>query len=101
MITNRKNIQLKKVIRCILQSESCEIECIVFPRTFAEYETILGEDDPVTMTGQVNLDESLENFPTKIEKLKQEAETRVSGVRVNGGLDKANSQKLVRLRKQF
>jgi len=86
---------------CFAQLEDLhgKIECIVFPRTFAEYEGILGEDDPVVMTGQVNLDESPRKFfPTKIEKLKQEAESRVSGVRVNVKIPKANSQKLHRLR---
>ena len=34
----------------------------------AEYEEILGEDDPLVITGQVNLDESPRKFfPTKIE----------------------------------
>jgi len=102
MITTRKNILTKKGDKmCFAQLEDLhgKIECIVFPRTFAEYEGILGEDDPVVMTGQVNLDESPRKFfPTKIEKLKQEAESRVSGVRVNVKIPKANSQKLHRLR---
>ena len=46
-----------------------KIECIVFPRTFAEYEGILGEDDPVVMTGQVNLDESHGFFQLKLKNL--------------------------------
>ena len=51
------------------------------------------------MTGQVNLDESPRKFfPSKIEKLKQEAESRVSGVRVNIDLLKTNPHKLKRLR---
>jgi DNA polymerase III subunit alpha len=102
MITTRKNILTKKGDKmCFAQLEDLhgKVECIVFPRTFAEYEEILGEDDPLVITGQVNLDESPRKFfPTKIEKLKQEAETRVSGVRVNVSLPKVNSQKLHRLK---
>ena len=47
----------------------------LFSEPLHEYEGILGEDDPVVMTGQVNLDENPRSFSSKIEKLKQEAET--------------------------
>ena len=53
-----------------------------FSKVFAEYEHLLSQDDPVVMTGYVNLSESPESFSTKDSKIKNETENRVSGVKL-------------------
>lgn len=98
MITGRKNIMTKKgdkMCFATLEDLTGKIECIVFPRTFEEYEEILGTDEPVIMMGQVNLSEDPRKFfPSKIQKLKEEAEERVTGVKINVNLEGLNSKKL-------
>ena len=102
LITSKKNILTKKGDKmCFAQLEDLngKIECIVFPRVFAENEQILSETDPVVMTGQVNLAEHPRKFfPQKIEKLKKEAETRVSGVRINIDVNTSSEVRLKRMR---
>ncbi len=87
MITEKKDIMTKKGDRmcfATLEDLTGKIECIVFPKTFAEYQEILASDDPLIMTGQVNLaEEPRKFFPSKIKKLKDEAEGRVTSVRIN------------------
>lgn len=100
MISERKNILTKKgdkMCFATLEDLNGKIECIVFPRTFAEYEEILGTDEPLVMTGQVNLDEDPRKFfPTKIQKLKDQADERVTGVRINVKMEELNQQRLKR-----
>ncbi|MBT3585170.1 MAG: DNA polymerase III subunit alpha, partial [Halobacteriovoraceae bacterium] len=102
MISSRKNILTKKGDKmCFanLEDLSGKIECIVFPKTYAEYESVLEGDDPLIMTGQVNLSEEPRKFfPNKIQKLKEEAEERVTGVRINVKMNELNSQRLERLK---
>ncbi len=100
IISSRKNILTKKGDRmCFLNLEdlSGKIECIVFPKTFAQYEEVLATEDPIIMSGQVNLaEEPRKFFPSKVEKLKDQAEERVTGVRINvkmKGVDKRRLEK--------
>ena len=66
---------------------------------FSEYEELLKSDDPVVMTGYVNLTEQPRKFfPQKIQKLKAEAETRVTGVRVSLSLTEVNERKLRKMK---
>ena len=46
----------------LLEDLSGKIECIVFPKVFAEYEDILKTDEPVLMEGYVNLEETPKKF---------------------------------------
>ncbi|TNF31625.1 MAG: DNA polymerase III subunit alpha [Deltaproteobacteria bacterium] len=100
MITGRKNIMTKKGDRmcfATLEDLSGKIECIVFPKTFVEYEDLLATDEPLILTGQVNLSEEPRKFfPGKIYKLKEQADERVSGVRINVKMDKLTPQRLER-----
>ncbi len=72
-----------KMAFATLEDLEGKIECIIFPRTFGEYEHLLSSDDPMIISGTVNLDEEPRKFfPTKIQLLKEQAEERVSGVRI-------------------
>jgi DNA polymerase-3 subunit alpha len=82
-----------------LEDLTGKIECIVFPRTFEEYQTYLTSDDPVILTGTVNMDEDVRKFfPTKIQFFKEQAETRVSAVRINVDTGKLHEHSLVKLK---
>lgn len=102
MISAKKELYTKKGDRMAFvtfEDLSGKIECIVFPRTFAENEQILKSDEPLIMIGQVNLDEEPRKFfPTKIQYMKDQAEERVTGVRVNVETDRLNDHSLNRLK---
>jgi DNA polymerase-3 subunit alpha len=102
MITEKKDIMTKKGDRmcfATLEDMSGKIECIVFPKTFAEYSELLSSDEPLVMTGQVNLaEEPRKFFPSKVQKLKEEAEQRVTSVRINVKINEANESSLNRLK---
>ncbi|MEE3078530.1 MAG: DNA polymerase III subunit alpha [Bdellovibrionota bacterium] len=87
MITEKKDIMTKKGDRmcfATLEDLTGKIELIVFPKTYAEFNEILSTDDPLIISGQCNLaEEPRKFFPTKIKKLKDEAEGRVTSVRIN------------------
>lgn len=102
LISSRKNILTKKgdkMCFATLEDLTGKIECIVFPRTFAEFEEILGTDEPLIMEGQVNLaEEPRKFFPTKIQKLKDQAEERVTGVRISVDREQLNESRLKRFK---
>ncbi len=102
MIVGRKNILTKKgdkMCFATLEDLSGKIELIVFPKTFAENEEILASDEPMIVMGQVNLSEEPRKFfPTKFQKLKDQAEERVTGVRISVNMEELNSQRLERFR---
>ena len=87
MISGRKPIITKKGDRmcfATLEDLSGKIECIVFPKVYAEFEELLSTDDALIMEGHVNLTEDPRKFfPTKVKKLKDQAEDRVTGVLIN------------------
>ena len=98
LITSRKNILTKKgdkMCFATLEDLSGKIECIVFPKTFAEFEPLLFEDEPLVMYGNVNLSENPRKFfPSKIMRLKDQAEERVTGVRISINLKDINDRHL-------
>lgn len=98
MITEKKVILTKKgdkMCFATLEDLSGKIECLVFPRTFAEYEELVSSDEPLILMGQVNLSEEPRKFfPNKIQKLGDQAEERVTGVRINVKMEKLNELKL-------
>ncbi|MEI8347699.1 MAG: DNA polymerase III subunit alpha, partial [Pseudomonadota bacterium] len=86
MITSAKTHICKsgdKMCFATLEDLSGKIECIVFPKTYKEFSALLESTDPLLVFGQVNLAEGPRKlFPSKIQKLKEGVEERVSGVRV-------------------
>ncbi len=98
MINGMRPIITKKGDRmCFanLEDLSGKIECIVFPKVFAEFEELISSDEPLIISGHVNLSEDPRKFfPTKFQKLKDEAEERVSGVRINLNIDDFPAHKL-------
>lgn len=102
IISEKKNILTKKgdkMCFATLEDLSGKIECIVFPKVFQEFEELLNEDGPLLVSGRVNLEEDPRKFfPSKIQKLKDQAEERVSGVRIGINIDQLNSGKLERFK---
>jgi DNA polymerase-3 subunit alpha len=85
-----------------LEDLSGRIECVVFPKTYAEFSSYLETDEPVIVSGTINLDEDPRKFfPMKIQYLKEQAETRVSQVRVNLNLEALNTYTLPKLKQLF
>lgn len=87
MFTEKKSLLTKKgdkMAFATLEDLSGKIECIIFPKTYAEYEHLVMGDEPVVLHGKVNLAETPKKFfPNKISKMSDQAEERVTGVRVN------------------
>lgn len=102
MIVERKDIMTKKGDKmCFATVEDLtgKIECIFFPKTFQEYQEFLSNDEPIILTGQVNLSEDPRKFfPTKVQKLKEQAEQRVTSVRINVKMENVNQNRIERLR---
>ena len=100
--TAKKNILTKKgdkMCFATLEDLSGKIECIIFPKTFAEYEMMLAGDDPVLVEGTVNLSESPRKIlAEKIYKLKEHSENKITGVRINVDLTDLTEIKLNKLR---
>ena len=103
LISNKKELFTKKGDRMAfanLEDLSGHIECIIFPKTFLEFEELLKNDDPLVMVGQVNLDESPRKFfPSKIRKLEDQTNQQVTEVQVHIETDQLNKHSLARLRK--
>jgi DNA polymerase-3 subunit alpha len=100
--TAKKMILTKKgdkMCFATLEDLTGKIECIVFPRAFAEFEAILNSDEPVLVEGVVNLQESPRKIlADKIHLLKEHAENRITGVRISVDLDDLTEMKLSKLR---
>ncbi len=101
-ITGKKIILTKKgdkMCFATLEDLTGKIECIVFPRAFAEYEALLNSDEPVLVEGVVNLQENPRKIlADKIHKLKEHSENRITGVRINVQLEDLTEIKLNKLR---
>ena len=102
MLTGIKPLMTKKGDRMAfanLEDLSGKIECIVFPKTYAEYAQFLTADEPVVLSGYVNLaEEPRKFFPMKISPLKDQAEERVTAVRINVTLHEINQYTLSKLK---
>lgn len=101
-ITSKKIILTKKgdkMCFATLEDLTGKIECIVFPRAFAEYEAILNSDEPVLVEGVVNLQESPRKIlADKILRLKEHSENRITAVRISVSLEDLTETKLNKLR---
>ncbi len=101
-LTARKNILTKKgdkMCFATLEDLSGKIECIVFPKVFAEYELVLSSDEPLLIEGYVNMQESPRKiFADRILRLKEHSENKITGVRINVDLQDLTEMKLNKLR---
>ena len=82
-----------------LEDVSGKIECIIFPKVFAEYEELLKSNVPLLMEGYTNLAEMPRKlFPNVIKKLKEQTEQRVTAVRFNVNMEELNTSRLLRFK---
>jgi DNA polymerase-3 subunit alpha len=102
MITESKIILTKKgdkMAFVTFEDLNGKIECLFFPKIFAEFQHFLTGDEPLIMSGFVNLSEDVKKFfPTKISLLKDESDERVTSVRVNVPLTKLNPYSLAQVK---
>jgi DNA polymerase-3 subunit alpha len=101
LLTQRKNLLTKKGDKmCFITLEDLtgKIECVVFPRTYAEFESFLDGDGPIVVSGEVNLNESPRKlFPKKFAKLKGQMDQKVRGLRIEFSLEKLHEHSLKRV----
>jgi DNA polymerase-3 subunit alpha len=98
MVIENKVIMTKKgdkMAFVTIEDLSGKIECLFFPKTYAEYQQFLTMDEPLIMHGVVNLEEDVKKFfPNKIGLLKDEQDDRVTSVRINVPLNHLNAYSL-------
>ncbi len=101
MISESKVILTKKgdkMAFVTLEDLSGKIECLFFPKIFAEFQQFLTTDEPLIMTGFVSLEDVKKFFPTKIMLLKEESEDRVTSVRVSVPLEQLHPHSLPQMK---
>ena len=102
MISEAKIILTKKgdkMAFVTLEDLHSKIECLFFPKIFAEFEKFLSIDEPLIMSGYVNLSDDVKKFfPTKMSLLKDESEDRVTSVRVNVPLNELHAYSLQQIK---
>jgi DNA polymerase-3 subunit alpha len=102
MISESKVILTKKgdkMAFVTLEDLNGKIECLFFPKVFAEFQQFLTMDEPLILNGYVNLSEDVKKFfPTKVSLLKDESEDRVTSVRVNVPLEHLHSYSLQQMK---
>jgi DNA polymerase-3 subunit alpha len=86
MISELKVLMTKKgdkMAFAMLEGLDGKIECVIFPRTYSEFEPLLGTDEPLLISGAVNLAENPRKFfPTKITKLESQADTSIKNITI-------------------
>ncbi len=102
MVSESKVILTKKgdkMAFVTFEDLSGKIECLFFPKVFAEYQQFLTGDDPLILNGVVNLAEDPKKFyPNKISYLKDESDDRVTSVRVNVPVSHLNPHSLSQMK---
>ncbi len=102
LVTSLKPIITKKGDKMAflnLEDLSGKIECLIFPRVYAECHQLLTGDEPVLMSGHVNLAEDPKKFfPEKITPLKDASDDRVTAVRVSLPVERLTPHSLTRVR---
>ncbi len=102
MISESKVILTKKGDKMAFvnfEDLSGKIECLFFPRVFAEFQQFLSSDEPLLIHGVVNMAEDPKKFyPNKIALLKDESDDRVTSVRVSVPLNHLNPYSLTQMR---
>jgi len=91
-----------KMCMATLEDKSGKIECVVFPKTYAKYEGLFMREDLVVMEGNVNYQENPKKFfPSKIRKLSDVSEERVSAVYVTAGIENLGTDRLKGLKESI
>src|SRR5690606_7062573 len=102
MISESKVIMTKKgdkMAFVTLEDLTGKIECLFFPKVFAEFQDFLTVDEPLILHGVVSLSENPKKFfPNKINLLKDESDERVTSVRVNVPLQRLNPYSLSQMK---
>jgi DNA polymerase-3 subunit alpha len=76
-----------------------KIECLFFPKVYAEYQQFLTGDEPLVLHGYVSLSEDPKKFfPTKVTHLKDESDDRVTSVRISVPVKHLNPYSLTQMR---
>ena len=103
MVSEAKVILTKKGDKmAFVQFEdlSGKIECLFFPKVYAECAELLGSGEPLILSGFVNLAEDPKKFfPNKISLLQNESEERVTSVRLNLPVERLNNYSLNEIKK--
>lgn len=103
MIAESKVILTKKGDKMAfvqLEDLTGKIECLFFPKVYAECAEVLASGEPMVVSGYVNLAEDPKKFfPTKVSLLQSESEERVTSVRVNLPVQRLNPYSLSEIRK--
>ncbi len=86
LISEKKQIITKKgdkMAFITIEDLSGKIECLVFPKVFAEYWEVLETDEPLVIEGYVKLSEERRSFfVNKMRPIEDETDDRVSAVRI-------------------
>jgi DNA polymerase-3 subunit alpha len=102
LISEQKAILTKKGDRMAfvtIEDLSGKIECLVFPKTYAEYFEMLETDEPLVLEGYVKLSEDRRSFfVNKIRLVEDEADARVTAVVVKLDTQKLNEYSLPKLK---
>ena len=103
IISEKKVIMTKKgdkMAFITLEDLSGKIECIMFPKTYAEYFDFLEQgDEPIVLAGYVRLSDDRRSFyVNSIRALTDESDDRVSAVRINIQTQELNDYTLPKLK---
>ena len=105
IISSKKMILTKKgekMCFAILEDLSSKIECVIFPKILQEYEEILASQGPFIIKGYVHMKESPKKFfPNKIRQLKDEAQERVTSVKIHVKMEQLDDDHLDHLKKDY
>lgn len=86
MLSEQKTLLTKKGDKmCFakLQDLTGKIEAVVFPKVFEEFQQLVMSDEPVAISGFINLSESPRKFfPNKITKLQEYAEQKIQALKI-------------------
>jgi DNA polymerase-3 subunit alpha len=103
MISEIKTVMTKKgdkMAIMTIEDLTSKIECMIFPKTYAEVNEHLIPHEPLVFHGAVNLSEDPKKFfLSKISHLKDESDSRVSSVRIQAQAEKLNEVLLVELQR--
>ena len=102
IIVEQKAILTKKGDRMAfttIEDLSGKIECIFFPKVYAECFEHLETDDPIIVTGYVRLSDDRRSFYVNgVRTIEDETDDKVSGVRINVNLNTLNDYSLKKIK---
>lgn len=102
IIVEQKNIMTKKGDRMAfttIEDLSGKIECIFFPKTYAECFEVLEGDDPIVLSGYVRLSDDRRSFYVNgARRIQDESDERVNAVRIKINTTDLNDYSLSKLK---